>query len=150
MEQYLSSFRDGEQIYYLNQEGRERVNSTKILKKTIQARHYIMRNQLFIAFGYPSTWQNEMKLEVKGKVSVVCDALFEMTKQLHIVEVDHTQKMSKNKGKMERYRKLIELGVFENSPKFVWITTTELRKKQLTKLCEGLNHKIYTVRDFNI
>jgi hypothetical protein len=148
MSEYISSFKDGENIYYLNQEGRERVNSKKILKKTTQARHYIMRNTLYIAHGCPSTWKNEMELEVKGKVRVLADAIFTLANQYHIVEVDHTQKMIKNRGKVERYRQLIKLGVFEKQPKFIWITTTELRRKQLLQLCEGLQVKVYTIKEF--
>lgn len=148
MSQYLSSFKDGEYVYYLNKEGRERVNATKVFKKTTQARHYLMRNSLYIAFGSPSTWKNEMKLEVPKKVKVIADALFIKDKQYHIVEVDHTQKMTKNKGKVERYRKLMELGVFDKEPKFIWITTTELRRKQLLELCEGLDVQVFTAREF--
>jgi hypothetical protein len=149
MNHYLSSFKDGEYIYYLNKEGRELVNSSKVLKKTTQARHYIMRNSLYIAFGSPATWKNEMKLEVPQQVKVIADALFKRDKRYHIVEVDHTQKMVKNKGKIERYKKLIKLGVFDKDPKFIWITTTELRRKQLLSLCEGLDVQIFTIKDFN-
>lgn len=148
MSDYLGSFKDGEYIYYLNKDGRERVNSTKVFKKTAQARHYLMRNSLYIAFGCPSTWKNEMKLEVPKKVKVIADALFIKDKQYNIVEVDHTQKMIKNKAKVERYRKLIELGVFEKNPKFIWITTTELRRKQLLELCEGLDVQVFTAKEF--
>jgi hypothetical protein len=149
MENYINSFRDGENIYYLNNEGRERVNANKVFKKTTQARHYIMRNSIYIAYGNPSTWKNEMKLEVPKEVKVIADALFKRDKRYHIVEIDHTQKMTKNKGKMERYRKLIELSVFEKPPVFIWMTTTELRRKQLAKLCEGLDCQIFTIKDFN-
>lgn len=149
MEQYLNSFRDGENIYYLNKEGRERVNATRVLKKTTQARHYIMRNSLYIAYDCPSTWKNEIKFEVPKQVRVIADAYFIKDKRYHIVEVDHTQKMAKNKNKVERYRKLMELGVFEEPPLFIWITTTELRSKQLTELCEGLDIQIFTVKDFH-
>jgi Replication-relaxation len=148
LEEYVSSFRDGENIYYLNAEGRERVNSKKVRKKTVQARHYIMRNSIYIAFGCPVTWKNEVKLEVPGEVKIVCDALFVRDKRYHIVEVDYAQKMNVNKNKIAKYRKLIELGVFEQPPAFVWITTTEFRRKQLTKLCEGLDARIFTVKDF--
>jgi hypothetical protein len=152
MEQYLNSFRDGggENVYYLNAEGRERVNSERVLKKTSQCRHYLMRNALYIAYGQPSSWKNEMKLEVPKKVKVIADALFQRNKCYHIVEVDHTQKMTKNRGKIERYKQLIELGVFEKPPVFIWITTTEFRRKQLIKLCEGLDCQIYTAKDFII
>lgn len=149
MEQYLNSFRDGEAIYYLNQEGRERVNSTKVLKKTSQAGHYIMRNALYIARGRPATWENEMEISVEGKVKVICDALYTMNKRLHIVEVDHTQKMINNKDKIRRYRQLIELNAFEVSPKFLWVTTTEFRRKQIQSLCQGLDCTVYTMKDFH-
>lgn len=147
---YVSSFRDGENIYYLNKAGRERVNSKRVLKKTIQARHYIMRNSIYIAFGAPSSWKNEVKLgfkEVKN-ATVICDALFIKDKTYHVVEVDHTQKMIKNRTKVEKYRKLIEYGLFEKRPKFIWITTTELRRKQLLEICEGMDVQVFTVNDF--
>jgi len=148
---YVSSFRDGENIYYLNKAGRERVNAKKIMKKTTQARHYIMRNSIFIAYGSPSTWKNEIKLgfkEIKN-ASIICDALFTQGKTYHIVEVDHTQKMTKNRSKIEKYRKLIEYGFFEKAPKFIWITTTELRRKQILELSEGLEVQVFTVKDFH-
>lgn len=150
LSEYISSFKDGENIYYLNKEGRERVNATKVLKKTTQARHYIMRNTLYIAFGCPSSWKNEIKLGIKEdkKTHVICDALFQLDKRYNIVEVDHTQKMTKNRSKIDRYRKLIELGLFDVPPKLIWITTTELRRKQLTQLCQGLEVKVFTVKDF--
>jgi hypothetical protein len=149
MNEWLSSFRDGETIYYLNKEGRERVNSNKIRKKTIQARHYIMRNDIYIAFGCPSSWKNEVKLEVKGHVKVIADALFHKDNRYYIVEVDHQQKMSKNRNKIERYRKLIDLDVFKKPPFFIWVTTTEYRRKQLQKMCEGLDFRVFTVNDFH-
>lgn len=151
LSEYVSSFRDGENIYYLNKAGRERVNSKKIMKKSTQARHYIMRNSIYIAYGTPSTWKNEIKLgfkEVKN-ATVICDALFVKDKIYHVVEVDHTQKMTKNKSKVDRYRKLIEYGLFDKPPKFIWITTTELRRKQIKELCKGLDVQVFTVNDFH-
>ncbi|MGQ4666545.1 replication-relaxation family protein [Metabacillus halosaccharovorans] len=148
---YVSSFRDGENIYYLNKAGRERVNSKKVLKKTTQARHYLMRNSIYIAYGSPSTWKNEMSMgfkEIKN-ATIVCDAMFTQGKTYYIVEVDHTQKMTKNRTKVEKYRKLLEYGLFEKPPKFIWITTTELRRKQLLELCKGLDVQVFTVKDFH-
>ncbi|MED4003605.1 replication-relaxation family protein [Priestia aryabhattai] len=151
LETYVSHFRDGENVYYLNSEGRERVSATKIRKKTIQAKHFIMRNSIYIGYGSPSTWRNEIRLGFKEekKTRVVCDALFQQDKRYHIVEADHTQKMSKNRIKIEKYRRLIELGFFETKPCFIWITTTEFRRKQLTKLLDGLDYRIFTVNDFH-
>jgi hypothetical protein len=149
MEPFLSHFKDGEKIYYLNKEGRERVGATKVLKKTAQARHYIMRNTLYIALGNPATWENEMELAIPNKVSVIADAIYFMNKKLHIIEVDHTQKMIKNRGKIQRYKQLMELNAFDVPPKFIWITTTELRRKQIAELSKGLETKVYTVKDLH-
>ena len=147
MSEYVTSFRDTENVYYLSKYGRDRVDSQVIRKKTLQARHYLMRNDVYIAEGLPVEWKNEMKLEVKGKVKVVADAVFKRSGTLHIVEVDHTQLMSQNRLKIEKYKKLLSLNVFKSPPVFVWITTTEYRRKQLTKLLQGTQHKIYTVDD---
>lgn len=145
---YVSYFRDNQHVYYLNKEGRELVGCTKVRKRTIQARHYIMRNSLYIAFGCPASWESEMRLEIPKQVKVVCDALFKVGDRYNIVEIDHTQKMSVNKVKMNKYRKLIDLGAFSKSPKFVWMTTTEYRRKQIEKICEGLVFQVFTAQDF--
>jgi hypothetical protein len=151
MNNYVSSFRDGENIYYLNKDGRERVNSKKVLKKTTQARHYIMRNSIYIAYGSPSSWKNEVRLGIKEvkNSTVVCDAIFKQDNRYHIVEVDHTQKMIKNRSKIERYKKLIKLTYFDIAPFFIWITTTEYRRKELLNLCDGLDVHIFTINDFH-
>jgi hypothetical protein len=143
MEEYISSFRDGEKIYYLNQEGRDRVQCEKVRKKTIQARHYLMRNELFIKFGHPSSWKNEVRFGYEGTAIIIADAIFKKDGIYHVVEVDHTQKMSKNRTKIERYKKIREKGVIN----LVWITTTEYRRKQLQKLCDGLEAQIFTFKD---
>jgi hypothetical protein len=148
---YVSHFRDGENVYYLNAEGRDRVNATKVRKKTIQATHFVMRNSIYIAYDSPSSWKNEIRLGFKEDKTtrVVCDALFQRDGRFHIVEADHTQKMSKNRIKIAKYRRLIELGFFQAQPLFIWITTTEFRRKQLATLLEGLNHQIFTINDFH-
>jgi hypothetical protein len=144
MSEYLSDFRDGEKIYYLNQEGRERVQCQKARKKTIQARHYLMRNELFIKYGHPSSWKNEVKFGYKDAAICIADAIFKKDGLYHVVEVDHTQKMSKNRSKIEKYLKIREKGLF----KLIWITTTDYRRKQLEKLCKGLDAQIFTIKDF--
>ncbi|MEY8351392.1 replication-relaxation family protein [Bacillus cereus] len=149
IEEYVSSFRFGEKVYYLNKEGCERIGSKKILKRSNQFRHYIMRNDIYIAYGCPGTWKQEVKMNVKGIVSIIADALFNDEGRYHIVEIDHEQKMSVNRVKIQKYRKLIDCNVFDKPPKFTWYTCTEYRRKQLQKLCEGLDCNIFTVTDFH-
>ena len=124
------------------------VGCKKVRKKTLQARHFVMRNSIFIGMGSPKDWRNEMKLEVKGEVRVICDALFTIDERYHIVEADNSQRMNVNRAKITKYKKLIELGVFKKQPKFVWITTTDYRRKELLKICEGLDVTVFTVDDF--
>ncbi len=149
MDGYLNSFREGETIYYLSKEGRERTGAKRVNKKLTTAQHYIMRNALYIGFQAPETWKNEIKFSVKDIANVVCDATFVHEGQRYIIEVDHAQKMLANKSKMERYRKLIDVRAFGDTlPMFIWITTTEFRRKQLTDLCEGLEANIFIISDF--
>lgn len=147
---FVNSFRDGEKVYYLSREGRDRIGSNRIRTKTIQARHFIMRNSLYIAFGSPATWKNEQRFAIKERkdLSIKADATFVRDGRYHIVEIDHTQKMAANRAKIEKYRKLIEIGAFKTAPAFVWMTVTEYRRKQIAKLCEGLDAQIFTVNDF--
>jgi hypothetical protein len=148
LSEYVSTFRQDENIYYLNKEGRERVDCERVLKKSNQVEHYLMRNQLFIASGCPASWKNEVKLTVKSEVSIVADAVYTMAGFFNIIEIDCEQKMTVNRTKIAKYRRLIELGVFEKQPKFIWVTKTEYRKKQLLALCEGLKVTVYLAKDF--
>ncbi|WP_394557388.1 replication-relaxation family protein [Priestia aryabhattai] len=146
--EFLSSFRDIENIYYLNKEGRDRVGSSKIRKKTPQAKHFIMRNYIYIAFECPSDWKNEVKLGIKEKKIInKCDATFTRDNKRYIVEVDNMQKMSENKKKIEKYKVIAESGVY-GSPDFIWITTTTYRQKQLSDLCADLDCQVFLLSDF--
>jgi hypothetical protein len=151
MEPYLSYFYDGQKIYYLNKEGREKVNCDVVRSKITTANHYLMRNDLYIHCGQPESWVNEIKFvsgEGKKQITVVPDARFIKDKKYHIVEVDNTQKMKKNKVKIDKYRRLIERNSFKGMPKLIWVTTTEYRRKALLELCEGLDVEVYLSTDF--
>lgn len=146
---YLNVVRLNENVYYLNAEGRQRVGATKVLKKTNQIMHHLMRNSIYISSGCPATWKSEIKLTVKNEVTVIADAIYSMSNVFHIIEVDHQQKMNVNKDKIQKYKKLIELDVFEKAPKFVWITTTEYKRKQLLSFSNGLQVRIYLADELN-
>lgn len=150
MEEFLNVVRLHENVYYLNSEGRERVGANKVLKKTHQIHHHLMRNSLYIACGCPTTWQNEVKLTLQGcQMSVIADALFIKNGAHHIVEVDCTQRMKENKAKIEKYREFLATAEYEKEPRFIWVTTTPYRKKQLLALSKGMVVKVYTVNDFH-
>lgn len=156
MDEYLNVIRDGENIYYLNANGRELVGCNKVRKSTGNIHHFLMRNYVYIAYRYPSTWKNEIRIKSEGTTKKdtiinVADAIFKQGDAYTIVEVDNTQKMRKNKLKIEKYRLLKDRGSFGMlAPKFVWITTTEYKRTQLLELNQekGLNAQIYTMKDF--
>lgn len=128
-------------IYYLNKVGRERIGATKARRKTPMINHFLMRNDLYISKGRPSTWKNEVKIKIpNSKVFVVADSVYELNRKYHFVEVDHKQSMSKNALKIKKYRDLQKA-----SPDFVlvWVTATPYRQKKLQELCQGLDCLVY-------
>lgn len=148
---FLSSYREEySTIYYLNALGRDYVNSTKIRKKTNFVQHVLMRNEFYIYCGFPSDWQNEIKLS-DGENAVICDVWFKVNGKYNILEVDHLQTMQENRKKIERYRRLFENGIVKTHlgylPVLNWLTTSELRKKKLIGLCKGLPYAVYTTED---
>jgi hypothetical protein len=147
MSDYLSYLRLDEKVYYLNAEGRARVNCNKVRKKSVQVQHYLMRNDLYLKYGQPSTWKNEVKIGFKETGFVIADSFYEKDKSYYLIEIDHTQKMTKNRAKIEKYKKIVEVANF--SIQLVWLTTTEYRRKQLQELCEGLDVQILTINDIN-
>lgn len=151
LSEYMASFREEySTIYYLNKEGREYVSSTKIRKKNCYVQHVLMRNDFYIFTGFPHEWINEAKI-TDGKNTVVCDAWYKKGGLYHMLEVDHQQKMKENREKIKVYRSLFNDGGLANHfgyfPKLIWLTTTELKRKQLTELCKGLPSMIYTIED---
>ncbi|MNG04378.1 hypothetical protein D3C84_875040 [compost metagenome] len=58
------------------------------------------------------------------------------------------QKMQANRSKIEKYRQLLQLNVFERPPRFVWMTTTEYRRQAIAKLYDGLDVVIFVLSDF--
>jgi Replication-relaxation len=145
LDEYISCFRHGlEKVYYLNKNGRERVQCEKVRKKTPNIQHFLIRNQFYIHMQRPSTWENEIKVSV-GELSIVCDAKFEYKGTPCFVEIDISQPMVKNKSKIDKYKKMKEL---TGDPFYlIWVTELESRRYKLTQLCEGLVGKIYTFND---
>lgn len=150
MEEYVTSFRDGENIYYLNTNGRARVNCNKVRKKTPYVVHYLIRNDLYLALNAPATWRTEVRITSKGKtkedtVTIQPDAIFERNKRLFIVEVDNLQSMQNNSSKIKTYRILLQRKAFgETTPIFIWVTNNEYRRKRLLELNKGLECTVYT------
>lgn len=142
MSEYLSTFtHDRKYIFYLNREGRERVNAEHVRKKTMKIDHYLMRNDLYIHLGRPFDWKNEQKVRIPDtKLILIPDARFVRNKLFHYIEVDNKQSMSKNRKKIEKYKALASYTEHFN---LIWITTTPYRKNRLQGLSEGINVTCY-------
>lgn len=147
---YLVSIRDGYQsIYYLSKHGREYVGCEKIRKKGGHVQHVIMRNEFWLFYGCPIDWKNEIKVS-DGETQVVVDAMFSKYNLYHFLEVDNMQTMKENKSKIKRYIELLKNDLLVQKlfhfPKIIWLTTTELRRKQLIELSRDLpSVKVFTI-----
>ncbi|WP_404427329.1 replication-relaxation family protein [Ureibacillus chungkukjangi] len=148
---YLMTIREGYQtIYYLSKEGREYVDCEKVRKKGGHVQHVIMRNQFWLFYVCPRDWKNEVKIS-NGKIFIVADAMFSRNGFQCFLEVDNLQSMKENREKIKRYKELMQSIVMKLGyyPTLIWVTTTEHRRKQLEKACEGLKVKVYTINDIN-
>lgn len=146
---YLASYREGNQsVYYLSNLGREYVECTKVRKKGNHVQHTVMRNEFWLFFKCPQDWKNEIKIS-SGANTVVTDSMFTRNGFKYFLEVDNIQKMKVNRDKIQRYKNLMPslIQQFGYNPTLVWLTTTELRRKQLEEACEGLKYQVYTMDD---
>lgn len=140
---YLSNIREGYQsIYYLSAKGKAYVGCEKVRKKGGHVQHTVMRNDMWAFHDYPKEWKNEVKVS-DGSTTIIVDAMFtDNWDRKHFLEVDNTQPMMENRNKIHRYKELYKNGLIEQKlghfPTIVWLTTTEHRRKELKKACEGL------------
>ncbi len=135
---YLNVIKRAEYVYSLNAEGRRRIGANKAQIRTSQLDHHLMRNQLYIALGCPSSWRAEVRLKVGDEINVIADAIYTEGGRYIIIEIDNKQDMAENRRKIDKYRRMFGLGVFRKAPRFIWLTTTEYRRRELSKMSEGL------------
>jgi hypothetical protein len=146
---FLSSFREGyETIYYLSKQGREYIGTDRIVKKTIQTKHFLMRNQYYIFQGQPDYWKNEMKVTDGGKVNVICDALFQKGSKYHFFECDNQQSMKENANKIMKYKQIYDSKAFQQNmgyfPTLHFLTDSPYRKEKIMSLLNGLPFQCFT------
>jgi hypothetical protein len=83
----------------------------------------------------------------------ICDTLYKENGFLKILEVDLKQTMAINKEKIRAYAGILKRGTATKQlgyfPIVVWLTTTELRRKQLKSICKefDLPAEVYTKED---
>lgn len=153
LDEYVIHYREGyDTVYYLSKLGREYVQSKRQLRKNQFVGHILMRNEWFIYSGMPEYWKNEVKIGDNTDTRI-CDTLYKENGYLKILEVDRLQKMSENKIKAQSYYGMYKRGTATRQlgyfPVVVWLTSTELRRKQIKGICNdlGLPSEVYTLED---
>jgi hypothetical protein len=156
MKKYLNvdNFK-GLNVYHLNKEGRDWIGSTNEVKFSYQIEHYLLRNDLFIHYGCPKSWEIEKKTVFKilgqPEKHIRPDARFQVDGVWNYVEIDRTQSMSENKKRIVEYGELSS--VIHQSlgylPNIIFYTVKPSRKAKIKELCKeaGVNCTVMTPDD---
>jgi Replication-relaxation len=154
LEVYTNHFSDFEYVYYLNKKGRELIGSEKIVTKTLQYQHTLMKNDIYVHFEMPKNWMNEYTIPTK-EFKIVADAIFQADK-VYFLEVDNMQKMKENYNKIDKYKKFKEMGLWQQEnhghfPTLLFYTTKDSRQHQLREYCKTkeLTHLVLTKEDLH-
>jgi hypothetical protein len=147
----------GRNVYYLNKAGRELVGEEHEIKWNTRVDHHLMRNDLYLYFQQPNTWEVEKGMSFKAEgltnkeYTLVPDARFHQEGQYHFIEVDRMQSMNENKKKISLYKLIHPLinKQFQKPPIVVFYTLTSIRKEKLKEMFqkEGIPCLVYTKED---
>jgi hypothetical protein len=148
LEKYTNRFLLNEYVYYLNKEGRGLLGSEKVVTKSLQVEHTLMRNDIYIHYGCPKLWQNEYKVP-NPEFIIVPDAIFSVKGTQYFLEVDRLQKMKKNIDKLEKYKRFKDMGLWQKKnmgrfPVVLFYTEKESRKVHLMQNNPGIELLVYT------
>jgi hypothetical protein len=152
LETYTNHFRDIENVYYLNKKGRDLVGCEKVVTKTLQFQHTLMKNDIYIHFNKPKLWTNEYTIPTP-EFRIVTDAVFSVGGTQYFLEVDRVQKMSTNLEKLKQYARFEEMGLWQKRnggrfPIVIFYTDKESRKFQLMEAQpEGLQLLVLSKKD---
>ncbi|WP_211749416.1 replication-relaxation family protein [Paenibacillus sp. Marseille-Q4541] len=152
MSDFLSSFREGETVFYLNANGRKEIGSEKPqLRRTQHVGHTIMRNDVLIALQ-PEYWRPEYTVKWDNH-AIQADALLRTKNAYTFLEVDITQSTAQNQRKIDMYRALKDTGRWEkkhgNFPAILFVTVSEYRRDRLRAILDkaGLESQVLTRDD---
>lgn len=153
MSDYLSSFREGESVFYLNAKGRKEIGSEKPqLRRTQHVGHTIMRNDVLIALQ-PEYWGPEYTVKWDNH-AIQADALLRTNNNAYtFLEVDITQSMAQNQCKIDMYRSLKDTGRWQAKngpfPAILFVTVSEYRRDRLRAMLDkaGLESQVLTRDD---
>lgn len=145
----LSSFREGETVWYLSAKGRREIGSETVRKRTLHVQHSIMRNEVYIS-QRPDLWKPEYSVKWDGK-ELIADAIYRKAGAYTFVEIDLTQSMAANGRKIAAYLALrvsgkwqAKYGVF---PTVVFVTSSEHRRSKIRSLMGDLKGEVMVFND---
>lgn len=125
----------------------------KVIKKTLDYQHTLMRNDIYIYYECPKLWHSEYVIPTPD-FKIVTDAIFSVKGVQYCLEIDRTQKMKRNIEKINQYARFKEMGIWQKQnmgrfPVLVFYTTKDSRQHNLMEYCKQkqLEHKIYTKED---
>jgi hypothetical protein len=163
MNRYLNIFRMDENIYYLNQLGRDMIGSTKELKQNQEVKHYLMRNDMYVYLDFPEDWRLEHPVNfstdehlgggaiAKKDYTIIPDAKCTVDNIRYYIEIDNLQHMKENKKKIDIYSKLRQTYHIKNQRmyKLIFYTSSDVRRKRLTEWCleKELQFEVLTKKD---
>lgn len=144
-EKQIASIRYDKKVYYLSGKGQRFIGSNKKLEKK-WIRHTIMRNDLYIKLGMPSTWQIEVPVRWDEHY-IVPDAMFKRNGMYYFVEIDNQQVMRLNYEKINVYKNLFK-NLFRQHgghPTLIWYVSTDVRRRKISEACSKaeIKYKIY-------
>ncbi|MFC5650924.1 replication-relaxation family protein [Paenibacillus solisilvae] len=149
MSEFLTSFREGETVYYLNARGRKEIGSQTQRRRTLHVQHALIRNEVYIAYR-PDQWNEEKTLKWDDRI-IIADALYRSNGEYTLLEIDVTQPMAINEKKIGLYRELRDTGRWQAKngpfPEVLYVTVSEYRQKRLATLLDGMNARVITVGD---
>lgn len=125
----------------------------KIVTKTLQFQHTLMRNDIYIHFNQPKMWSNENSI-VTPEFTFVPDSFFSVKDVQYFLEVDRLQKMKHNLEKLNHYKRFKEMNLWQKRnggrfPIVLFYTDKESRKHQLSSLNPGIELQVYTKEDLH-
>lgn len=149
MGELLSSFREGETVYYLSAKGRREIGSQKVRRRTQLVQHTLLRNEVYIA-RRPEIWKPEYSVKWGGK-ELIADAIYRKGGAYTFVEIDLTQSMAANERKVAAYRELQDTGKWQakygDFPTLLFVTTSDYRRNKLKGIAGELKAEIITFSD---
>ncbi|MBE7104471.1 hypothetical protein FT637_15860 [Bacillus cereus] len=144
-----------EYVYYLNQSGHKLFGEGKVVHHS-RLSHAILRNEAWLHLFCPDDWQVETEIRYikdNKKKKIVPDVKFRDDDSiLHAVEIDRTQKMLVNDGKLKCYEDFTKIYKHKYNgkvPVIHFFTITKYREKKLEQLAAKYDVfvKVYVIQE---